>query len=280
MAGRVLRFAHTPDPDDAYMFYGIAVGAVKPHGWDRVEHIVEDIETLNRRLVEQAWDVEVTAASAHAYAYLSDRYYLLRAGASMGEGYGPVLVSAKRLSSLRGARVAVPGRYTTARLLLALATGGGYHEVEARFDQIPRMVLRGEADAGLLIHEAQLSYRDMGLVEVLNLWEWWSSETGGLPMPLGVDLASRRLGEDEARKLREALQESIRYAWRHHEEAVRYASRYSRDNDPERLSRFVRMYVNERTLDMGEEGLEAHMALYRMAHERGLIPRLPEVRAV
>ena len=280
MALRVLRVAHTPDPDDAYMFYGIVSGAVKVPGFDRVEHIVEDIETLNRRLVEQGWEVEMSAASAHAYAYIARRYYLLRAGASMGEGYGPVLVAKRPLESLKGARVAVPGRYTTARLLLALATGGGYEEVEARFDQIPGMVLRGEVDAGLLIHEAQLTYEKMGLRLVLSLWDWWSRETGGLPMPLGVDVASRSLGRERAEALREALQESIRYAWSHHEEAARYAARYSRAASPEEVSRFVRMYVNEKTLDMGEEGVEAHRLLYEMAYRRGLIPEKPVIEAV
>jgi len=279
---RVLRIAHTPDPDDAYMFYGIVVGAVRVPGWDRVEHIVEDIETLNRRLVEEGWRVEVTAASAHAYAYIHRSYYMMRAGASMGEGYGPILVAreGREPRSLRGARVAVPGKYTTARLLLALATGGGYQEVYARFDQIPDMVLRGEVDAGLLIHEAQLTYQRMGLVKILDLWEWWSSVSGGLPMPLGVDLAGRWLGREEATRLREALQESIRYAWSHHEEAVRYAYRYARSGTLEEVSKFIRMYVNERTLDMGEEGIKAHQLLYRLARERGLIPEEPALDVV
>lgn len=268
----VLRVAHTPDPDDAYMFYGIVKGAVRLPGYERVEHLVEDIETLNRRLVEEGWEVEVTAASAHAYAYLADRYYLMTAGASMGEGYGPILVARGRLQGLRGARVAVPGRYTTARLLLRLATGGGYREVYARFDRIPGMVLRGEADAGLLIHEAQLTYSEMGLVKVLDLWEWWSSVARGLPMPLGVDLASRRLGREEAARLRGALQESIRYAWSHHREALEYAAGFARSGSLEQIDRFVRMYVNERTLDMGVEGRRAHRLLYEMAWDERLIP--------
>ena len=280
MEGRVLRIAHTPDPDDAYMFYGIVSGAVRVPGFERVEHIVEDIETLNRRIVEDGWTVEVTAASAHAYAYVYERYYLMRAGASMGEGYGPIVVAARGLGDLRGRRVAVPGRYTTARLLLALATGGGYEEVFARFDEIPRLVLEGRVDAGLLIHEAQLTYEEMGLVKVLDLWEWWSSVSGGLPMPLGVDLAWRGLGREAAEALRRALQESIRYAWEHHEEAVRYASRFARSGSMEQISRFVRMYVNERTLDMGEEGVEAHRLLYRLARERGLIPAEPRLDVV
>jgi len=268
----VLRIAHTPDPDDAYMFYGLVSGAVRVQGFDRVEDIVEDIETLNRRLVEEGWGIEVSAASAHAYAYMAGRYYVMVAGASMGEGYGPVVVSRRPMSSLEGARIAVPGRYTTARLLLRLATGGGYREVFARFDRIPGMVLRGEVDAGLLIHEAQLTYHEMGLVRVLDLWEWWSSVAPGLPMPLGVDVVSKRLGVEAARAVREALQESIRYAWSHHEEALRYASRFARSGSMEQLSRFVRMYVNERTLDMGPEGRRAHRLLYEMAWDEKLIP--------
>ncbi len=270
--GRVLRFAHTPDPDDAYMFYGLAVGAVRVPGFSRVEHIVEDIETLNKRLAEEGWVVEVSAASAHAYAYIADRYYLMRSGASMGEGYGPVLVSKEKLGNLKGKRVAVPGKYTSARLLLLLATSGGYEEVFARFDEIPGMVLRGEVDAGLLIHEAQITYEEMGLRLVLSLWDWWRSTVGNLPMPLGVDVVYKGLGEETARAIREALQESIRYAWRNHQDALVYASRYSRVASLEQLDRFVKMYVNERTLDMGQEGIRAHQVLYEMAWERRLIP--------
>ncbi|ALL01781.1 hypothetical protein Pyrde_1738 [Pyrodictium delaneyi] len=268
----VLRIAHTPDPDDAYMFYGIVSGAVRIPGFDRVEHIVEDIETLNRRLVEEGWEVEVTAASAHAFAYIAERYYMMVAGASMGEGYGPIVVSRRPLRSLEGAKVAVPGRYTTARLLLRLATGGGYQEIFARFDRIPDMVLRGEADAGLLIHEAQLTYREMGLVKVIDLWEWWSNTAKGLPMPLGVDIVSKRLGLETAQALRKALQESIRYAWNRHTEALEYASRFARSGTREQLDKFVRMYVNERTLDMGPEGRQAHILLYQMAWDEKLIP--------
>lgn len=280
MAPRVLRVAHTPDPDDAYMFYGIVAGAVRVPGFDRVEHIVEDIETLNKRLVEEGWEADVSAASAHAYAYLADRYYLLRAGASMGEGYGPVLVARKPLASLRGLRVAVPGKYTTARLLLLLATGGGYHEVFTRFDRIPDMVLRGEVDAGLLIHEAQITYREAGLVPVLSLWDWWRTVAKGLPMPLGVDVAAKSLGREAATRIREALQESIRYAWRNHSQALAYAQRYARTGSPSQLSRFVRMYVNQRTLDMGPEGLRAHRLLYELAYEQRLVPALVEPEIV
>lgn len=277
---RVLRFAHTPDPDDAYMFYGIASGAVRIPGFERVEHIIEDIETLNRRLVEGGWLVEASAASAHAYAYIADRYYLMRAGASMGEGYGPVVVSREPLRSLAGRTVAVPGRYTTARLLLRLSQEGEYREVYARFDEIPGMVLRGEVDAGLLIHEAQVTYGELGLRLVVNLWDWWRETVGRRPMPLGVDVVSKSLGPEAARAVREALQESIRYAWRHHDEALGYALRFARSGSRGQVEGFIRMYVNERTLDMGEDGVAAHKALYEMAWERRLIPAPPSVEVV
>ncbi|MEB3787855.1 MAG: hypothetical protein GSR78_03765 [Desulfurococcales archaeon] len=268
----ILRVAHTPDADDAFMFYGITSGAVTVPGFTRVEHIIEDIETLNRRLIEEDWDVEATAASAHAYAYIADRYYILRAGASMGEGYGPVVVSRKGTGSLKGARIAVPGKYTSAYLLLRLALGDEFTPVFARFDLIPGMVERGEADAGLLIHEEQIAYGERGLELALNLWDWWDRETGGLPMPLGVDLFTRRLGREAALAFRRALVESIDYAYSRFEEALEYAMRYSRVRDRELVARFIRMYVNDRTRDMGEDGIEAHRVLYRMAEEKKLIP--------
>ncbi|HID41627.1 MAG TPA: hypothetical protein EYP33_05675, partial [Pyrodictium sp.] len=148
----------------------------------------------------------------------------------------------------------------------------GYQEIFARFDKIPNMVLRGEADAGLLIHEAQLTYREMGLVKVIDLWEWWSNTAKGLPMPLGVDIVSKRLGLETAQALRKALQESIRYAWNRHTEALEYASKFARSGTREQLDRFVRMYVNRRTLDMGPEGRRAHILLYQMAWDEKLIP--------
>ncbi len=272
--------AHTPDPDDAFMFYGIVSGAVRVSGFDGVEHVIEDIETLNRWLIDEGRILDASAASAHAYAYLYDKYYMLRTGASMGEGYGPVVVARGELESLRGARVAVPGRYTTAYLLLRLAVGEVFEPVFARFDEIPGMVENGSVDAGLLIHEEQIAYTGRGLSLVLDLWEWWSRESGGLPMPLGLDIFAKRLGKGAAEAFRRALVDSIRYAYDNLGEALRYASRYSRVSDVELLEKFVRMYVNERTIDMGDDGLEAHRLLYRMAYERRLIPRRVEVDVV
>lgn len=268
----VLRFAHTPDHDDAYMFYGIAIGAVKVPGFDGIKHIMDDIESLNKRLVDEGWNVEVSAASAHAFPFISDRYYLMRAGASMGEGYGPVVVSRTPLKDLKGKKVAIPGKYTTARLILRLATGNDYKEVFARFDKIPSMVISGDVDAGLLIHEAQVTYRDMGLRVVLSLWDWWKDLTGGLPMPLGVDVVHKSLGIKLANLLREKLQESIAYAWKHHEEALEYAISVTRSGPRDKLDKFIRMYVNERTLDMGSDGIKAHEVLYKMASQEGFIP--------
>ncbi len=270
----VLRVAHTPDPDDAFMFYGLTSGAVKISGFDGIEHIIEDIETLNKWVVEEGIDIDATAASAHAYAYLSNKYYLLRTGASMGEGYGPVVVSKREIESFKGLRVGVPGRYTTAYLLLKLAVGDVFNPVFARFDEIPRLIEEGVVDAGLLIHEEQVTYKDRGFTLVMDLWEWWSMETGGLPMPLGVDLFHKKHGLDAARSFREALIESIQYAYRNIDKALEYASRYSRVKDPRVLERFVKMYVNDRTIDMGDDGVEAHKILYDMAYRRGYIPRV------
>jgi len=261
-----LVIAHTPDPDDAYMFYGLVSGAVSVPGFDEVEQIVEDIETLNKKVIG-GWNVDVTALSAHAYAYVMDRYYLLRTGVSMGEGYGPMVV-AKRRMQLSGIKIAVPGEYTTARLLLKLATGGNYSEIFVRFDKIIDMVLNEEVDAGLLIHDAQLTYSDMGLLNIFDLWQWWKRVSNGLPMPLGVDVVNKRLGRNAAINIRKAIQESIRYAWNHDEEAINYASKFSRTG--RRIGEFVKMYVNQRTLDMGDDGIRAHELLYRLAHSMGL----------
>lgn len=261
-----LIIAHTPDPDDAYMFYGLISGAISVPGFNEVEQIVEDIETLNKKVIE-GWNVDVTALSAHAYAYVMDRYYLLRTGVSMGEGYGPMVV-AKRRMQLSGITIAVPGEYTTARLLLKLATGGNYSEVFVRFDRIIDMVLNEEVDAGLLIHDAQLTYGDMGLLNIFDLWQWWKNVSNGLPMPLGVDVVNKRLGKEAAINIRKAIQESIKYAWNHDEEAINYAAKFSRTG--KRIGEFVKMYVNQRTFDMSDDGIKAHELLYRLANNSGL----------
>ncbi|BAN89658.1 MqnA/MqnD/SBP family protein [Aeropyrum camini] len=271
MYGGMLTVAHTPDSDDAFMFYGIAVGAIEIEGFRGVKHIIEDIETLNRWLVEEGRNVDASAVSAHAYAYLINRYFLLRTGASMGEGYGPVVVARKDGLRLEGSRIALPGRYTTAGLLLTIALKGKFTPVYARFDEIPGLVEEGKVDAGLLIHEEQIAYSRRGLTVVLDLWDWWARATGGLPMPLGVDVFSKRLGRSAAAKFRDALRRSIEYAYQHFDEALEYSMRYSRVKDRELVARFIRMYVNERTLDMGEDGVEAHRTLYKLAREAGVL---------
>ncbi len=269
---RVLVVAHSPDPDDAFMFYGIVSGAVRVRGFDEIREIVEDIESLNERLLSGD-ALDASAASFHAALHVSREYYVLRVGASMGLGYGPVVVAARRLESLRGARVAIPGRWTTAYLLLRLAVGDVFEPVFTRFDLIPSMVERGEVDAGLLIHEEQIAFEKRGLVKVLDVWEWWEERVGRLPLPLGVDVFAKRLGRASAETFVEALRESILYARAHRREALEHAMRFSRVGDPELVSKFIDMYVNEYTLNMGSEGVRAHRVLAEMAVEAGLVPR-------
>lgn len=271
---RVLRIGHSPDPDDAFMFYGLACGAVQIEG-HRVEHVLEDIASLNIRALRG--ELEVTALSAAAYPHVAGNYRLLAAGASLGVGYGPVLVSRKevRASDLAGRTVAIPGRSTTAYLLLCLYLEG-FRAVEVPFDRIPQAVLHGEVDAGLLIHEGQLTHRRIGLVPVLDLGAQWQEETG-LPLPLGLDAVRRDLGEDLQAGISRALAESIRYAFCYEEEALDYAMQFGRGIDRETCRRFVRMYVNDYTLDLGEDGKRALLALYERAHARGLIPAVPPI---
>ncbi len=270
---RVLLVGHSPDPDDAFMFYGLVSGRVKPRGFDfEIREIIDDIESLNERLL-RGEPLDASAASFHAAIHVADRYYVLRVGASMGLSYGPVVVARRRLESLRGARIGVPGRWTTAYLLLRLAIGEVFEPVFMRFDEIPLAVERGEVDAGLLIHEEQIAYERRGLVKVLDLWEWWRERTRGLPLPLGVDVFSKRRGVEAARLFAEALRESIRYAWSHRDEALDYAMRFSRVQDRGLVARFIDMYVNEYTLDMGGEGVRAHRVLAEMAVEARLAPR-------
>lgn len=260
----MIKVAHSPDADDAYMFYGIASGAVKlpvPH----VEFLA-DIETLNKLAVEELLDV--SAISVHAYAYICNRYYIMRVGASMGEGYGPVVVARPGVDRPR--HVAVPGRYTTAALLLKLAMPE-VKAVEMPFDKILDAVIAGVVDAGVLIHEGQITYSRFGLKKLTDLGEWWLRETG-LPTPLGVDVVKKSLGRELAEALTQALRESIRYADTHREEALKYAQRFSRGLTLEETARFVDMYVNAYTRDLGARGEKAINELLTRASERGLTP--------
>ena len=260
----MFKIAHSPDADDAYMFFGIASGAVKMPA-PYVEFL-SDIETLNKLAIEELLDM--TAVSAHALAYICGKYYVMPVGASMGEGYGPVVV-AKEAGAPR--YVAVPGRYTTAALLAKLAMPH-VKTVEIPFDKIMDAVAAGVVDAGVLIHEGQITYSRRGLRKVLDLGEWWLRETG-LPTPLGLDVVRKALGRDLAAAVAKALADSIKYADGHREEALKYAQKFSRGLSLEETARFVDMYVNAYTRDIGQRGKKALEELLARAAEAGLAPR-------
>jgi 1,4-dihydroxy-6-naphthoate synthase len=271
---RVIRIGHSPDADDAFMFYALTHGKVTIPGV-QIEHVLEDIESLNRRAA--TGELEVTAVSCATYPSVADRYRLMDPGASMGQGYGPIVVAREAIprEHLHDRVIAIPGYGTTAYLLLRLAVGDPPVIVVA-FDRIPRVVLEGQADAGLLIHEGQITYRALGLVKVLDLGELWTARTG-LPLPLGVNVTRRDLGPDMAQTLSGALRASIRYAHAHPEEAVAYALRYGRGIDAETCRRFVDMYVNDYTVSLGEEGRRALERLYREAVDAGLLEVVPPI---
>ena len=261
--------AHSPDSDDAFMFYGLASGAVATGGFE-VEQVLADIETLNRAAFEGRY--EVTAVSFHAYAQLIDRYALLPHGASMGDRYGPIVVARPDgPKEVKGARVAIPGTLTTAYLVLQLFEPDFDYTV-LPFDEIQPAVLAGEAEAGLLIHEGQLTYADDGLCKLIDLGEWWAHQTDGLPLPLGCNIISRDLGKEKMRRVSKMLHESIAYALLHRSEALEYAGKFGRGLDTARTDRFVGMYVNELTLDYGARGRAAVARLFDDAFARKLIP--------
>jgi 1,4-dihydroxy-6-naphthoate synthase len=261
-----IRLGHSPDPDDAFMFWALAAGEIDLRGFE-FEHVLRDIQTLNEWAFEGR--LEVTAISLHSYPFVQERYVLLPHGASMGVGYGPIVVAREPLSDddLRRAEIAVPGRMTTAFLGLRLRLGE-FAWREAPFDEIMDEVVSGRADAGLLIHEGQLTYAAAGLQKVVDLGEWWLAETG-LPLPLGVNVARRDLGEDVLRELSAVLAESIRAGLDNRERALEYALQFGRGLDDELADRFVGMYVNELTEDYGEEGRQAVRELLRRGEEIG-----------
>ena len=264
-----IRIAHSPDSDDAFMFYGLASGRVPSNGFE-LEHVLSDIETLNRAAFEGTY--EITAVSFHAYAHLTDRYILLPHGASMGDRYGPVVVARKDgPPSLKGIRVAVPGELTTAFLTLRLFDPAVDHVV-VPFDQIEAKVQSGEVAAGLLIHEGQLTYADEGLKKIVDLGEWWADRTHGLPLPLGGNVIRRDLGAKAISTLSRLLHDSIVYGLGHRDEAVQYAMRFGRGLDRARTDQFVGMYVNGLTLDYGDRGREAVRRLLGDAKAAGLLP--------
>ena len=270
----LIRIGHSPDADDAFMFYALTHGKVAVPGV-RIEHVLEDIESLNRRAA--TGELEVTAVSCATYPSIADRYRIMDPGASMGKGYGPIVVARRTYAerTLRRKVIAVPGYGTTAYLLLRMALGDPPVIVVA-FDQIPRVVQERQAEGGVLIHEGQITYAAMGLVKVLDLGERWTKRTG-LPLPLGINVTRRDLGEEMASWLSEALRASIRYAHDHPDEAVGYAQRYGRGIDAETCRRFVQMYVNDYTVSLGEEGRRALETLYRRAVAKGLLGALPPI---
>jgi 1,4-dihydroxy-6-naphthoate synthase len=272
---RTIRIGHSPDPDDAFMFYALTAGKVTIPDV-RIEHLLEDIESLNRRA--RSTELDVTAVSAATYFLVADRYRLMDAGASMGKGYGPILVAREPVApdEIRHRVVAIPGSHTTASLLLRLFVPEEPPMIEVAFDQIPRAVQEGQAELGLLIHEGQITHPRMGLVKVLDLGELWQRETG-LPLPLGVNVMRRDLGEPLHRAISGALKASIAWAHANVDEALEYAMRYGRGIDKETCRRFVLMYVNDYTVTLGAEGRAALERLFALAQQRGLIPAPPPI---
>ena len=271
---QIVRIGHSPDPDDAFMFYALTAGKVKIPGV-RIEHVLEDIETLNRR--SRTGELEVTAVSFATYILIAGQYRMMDPGASMGKGYGPILVARQPIpvAELEQRVVAIPGKHTTAALLLRLYVGDP-PLIEVAFDKIPQAVLEGQAELGLLIHEGQITHQKMGLTKVLDLGEAWQRDTG-LPLPLGVNVMRRDLGEDLHRAMSQALRDSIAWAHANVDEALEYAMRYGRGIDKETCRRFVLMYVNDFTLTLGAEGRAAIERLFTLAHRKGLIDAVPPI---
>jgi 1,4-dihydroxy-6-naphthoate synthase len=276
---QLIRVGHSPDPDDAFMFYALAQDKFDT-GRFRFEHELVDIETLNRRAF--AGELELTALSLHAYAYLADKYILCTCGASMGDGYGPMVVAreARTIDSLRGKTIAVPGTLTTAFLALKMCLGPDFQHVVVPFDTVLDVVEAGQVngqpvDAGLVIHEGQLTYADQNLHLVVELGKWWLDETG-LPLPLGANGIRKDLGPAAIREVNQLLKESIRYGLEHRGSALDHAQVYGRGLDRAKADQFVGMYVNDWTLDFGPRGREAVRQLLARGHAAGVIPKLVE----
>jgi 1,4-dihydroxy-6-naphthoate synthase len=275
---RLITVGHSPDPDDAFMFYALAHHKLDT-GPLEFRHELQDIETLNRRALRG--ELEVTAVSIHAYALLLDKYALLPSGCSMGDRYGPMVVARRPLTvaDLHSARIAVPGTLTTAFLTLSLLLPRGFACEVVHFDQILGAVAEGRFDAGLIIHEGQLTFQNQGLHLVVDLGQWWQERTG-LPLPLGGNVVRRDLGPETIRQISRLLKESIRYGLDHRDEALAYALGYARDMDKGLADRFVGMYVNDWTLDYGPRGREAVRRLLDEGHRAGIIPRPVQVEFV
>jgi len=275
---RTIRVAHSPDSDDAFMFYGLAAGHIDTGDLEFI-HELQDIETLNRRAL--AGELEVTAVSIHAYAYIADKYALLPHGASMGDGYGPRVVAREPLaaSDLRGRKIAIPGTMTSAYLALKLFQPE-FEAVTVPFDQIIDYVKAGNADAGLIIHEGQLTYKGEGLQLIVDLGEWWGEQTGGLPLPLGGNVIRRDLGPELIRRVSRLLRESIAYGLQNRAAGLQHAKQYSRGLDDDLTDEFVGMYVNARTLDYAPDARRSVQLFLDRGYEAGLIPHRVQVEFV
>jgi len=272
-----LTLGHSPDADDAFMFYAMAKNLVNLRGHE-FTHILQDIETLNRRC--HANEFDISAVSFHAYTRIADRYALLPCGASFGDGYGPCLVAKKKIDreTMKTMRIGIPGLLTSAYLTLQLYLGlphGSFQAVNLPFDKIQEEILAGRVDAGLIIHEGQLTYSEEGFTLCEDLGVWWSKDTGGLPLPLGGNVVRRDLGPEVIASVTDTLRESVHYALNHRQAGVRHALPLSRGMDEKRTDQFIGMYVNDLTLDFGDRGRAGLKEFFGRAHKSGLIPKIP-----
>ncbi len=260
---------HTPDSDDAFMFYGMFTDKV-PSSDFKVNHVIEDIEKLNRKAIDP--ELDVTAVSVHACAYIPG-YTILRSGGSFGIGYGPIVTAKKQMSidEIKKCKIAIPGKMTSAFLLLQLMIGK-FDYVEMNFSDIPEAVKSGKVDVGLVIHETQLSYEQEGNIKILDIGEWWDKTTNGLPVPLGINVMKTDIGMETIVKFDKHLQASIEFGLEHLEDALEYAMQYSRGKSRDLIEKFVKMYVNEVTVNMGDSGEESIRKLFEMAKEKKLVP--------
>ena len=277
-----LTLGHSPDPDDAFMFYSLAENLIDHQGYE-FKHILQDIQTLNERATRG--ELDITAISIHAYAYVSEQYALLPSGASMGDGYGPILVAKEQISKkdIYGKKIAVPGEMTSAFLALQLwldQPKENLNYIIVPFDEIFKTVKSDQADVGLIIHEGQLTYKNEGLTCCANLGSWWGEENDGLPLPLGGNVIHKRIKQAERKRISDLLTKSIQYSLDNRVDAVKHALQYARDMGIELADEFVGMYVNHWTLDYGEKGRETIRRFLGRAHEAGLIPHRQELEFV
>jgi len=260
---------HTPDSDDAFMFYAMFSDLIKSDDFS-VTHVIEDIENLNKKAIDP--ELDVTAVSVHACAYIPN-YTILRSGGSFGIGYGPIVTAMKQIAidELKNLRIAIPGKMTSAFLLLQLMIGK-FDYVEMNFSDIPKAVKAGDVDAGLVIHETQLSFEQEDVMKILDVGKWWHEQTNGLPVPLGINVMSNKFDSQTIKKFDTYLQKSIKYALEHKDDALEYAMQYSRGKSQELIEKFVLMYVNNVTVDMGESGEKSIRTLFDMAKQKNLVP--------